>query len=110
MHGSTPLLLALLMIPAGCQPKVESAPAVATARGAELFRARCAACHPDGGNVINPKKTLHAGVLAGHGIRDAGDIVQVMRKPGPGMTAFPPDLVPDEEARLIAQYVLATFR
>ena len=27
--------------------------------GEELFKQHCAACHPDGKNIINPKKTLN---------------------------------------------------
>jgi len=85
-------------------------PPTASKRGEELFRERCAPCHPDGGNRINPKKTLHARVLADNGIKSAGDIVRVMRKPGPGMTSFDPAAIPDRDATLIAEYVLATFK
>ena len=27
--------------------------------GETLFKEHCALCHPDGGNIVNPKKTLH---------------------------------------------------
>lgn len=102
-----------LIAAAGCRQEGgqnKPAPPVATARGAELFLERCAPCHPGGGNTLNPKKTLHAGVLADHGIRDASGIVKAMRRPGPGMPAFDADLIPDADAILIAEYVLATYR
>lgn len=78
--------------------------------GEELFRERCASCHPDGGNTINPRKTLHRGILAAHGIKDSADIVDVIRKPGPGMVSFDDDILSDAEAQLIADYVLTEFR
>ena len=78
--------------------------------GEQLFRERCASCHPDGGNTINPRKTLHTGVLADHGIETAADIVKLMRHPGPGMVSFDPATLPDAEAHLIAEYILAEFK
>lgn len=78
--------------------------------GEELFRERCAACHPDGGNTINPRKTLHRGILAVHGIKNSADIVDVIRNPGPGMVSFDRALLSDAEAQLIADYVLTEFR
>ena len=38
--------------------------AEAKAKGEDLFKAKCAACHPDGGNVMNAKKTLKKKDLA----------------------------------------------
>ena len=35
-----------------------AASAAAPAGGEAIFKAKCAACHPDGGNIINPKETL----------------------------------------------------
>lgn len=82
----------------------------ASARGEQLFKERCAACHPDGSNIINPRKTLHRRVLADNGITAPGDIVKKMRNPGPGMARFDAATIPDADARLIAEYVLATYR
>ena len=83
---------------------------VATARGEQLFRERCAPCHPNGGNTINPRKTLHGSVLADYGITTAADIVKVLRHPGPGMPKFDQTTIPEQDAKLIGEYVLATFR
>ena len=83
---------------------------VATPRGEQLFKERCAPCHPDGGNTVNPKKTLHSRVLADYGIKNARDIASVMRNPGPGMPRFDEATIPDQDAVLVGEYVLATFR
>lgn len=87
-----------------------SAPAATDQTGEQLFKQRCAACHPDGGNIITPQKTLHAAVLADHNITKPEDIVKLMRNPGPGMRKFDEETIPDKEAKIIAEYVLATFR
>ncbi len=97
------------MLLSGCAKSPEPPPTAST-RGAQLFKERCAPCHPDGGNVINPKKTLHGGVLADNGITTPAGIVARMRKPGPGMTSFDPATIPDTDAHLIAEYILATYR
>lgn len=114
-HAVTPALAALaalLALASGCRESAQrnGEPAEATARGQQLFRERCAPCHPDGSNVINPKKTLHGGVLADNGITTPADIVKKMRDPGPGMARFDAATIPDADARLIAEYVLATYR
>ncbi|TGU74265.1 cytochrome C [Geomonas terrae] len=103
------IILAALM--SGCTDTPRGgSPPVVTERGGQLFKERCAPCHPNGGNVLTPGKTLHAGVLADHGITTPADIVKKMRNPGPGMVRFDETTIPDADARLIADYVLATFR
>lgn len=102
---------ALATILSGCTDAQKTAPhPAATERGRQLFKERCAPCHPDGGNVITPRKTLYGGVLADNGITAPADIVNKMRNPGPGMARFDAATIPDADARLIAEYVLATFR
>ena len=78
--------------------------------GEELFKQHCSMCHPDGGNIINPKKTLHAKDLKANHILKAEDIVKLMRNPGPGMANFDQKTVPDKEAMEIARYILKTFK
>ena len=79
------------------------------ASGEALFKKHCAACHPGGGNIINPKKTLSAKDLEANGIKGVAGIVDAMRKPGPGMMAFDPKTLPDKEAKEIAEYILKSF-
>jgi cytochrome c6 len=74
------------------------------------FNKHCASCHPNGGNIVNPKKTLSKKVLAANGITSAKGIVGKMRNPGPGMTRFDANTVPDKEATAIANYILTTFK
>ena len=74
------------------------------------FKQYCAACHPNGGNIINPKKTLHKKDLDASKIKNAEDIVKIMRTPPPGMTPFDANTVPDKEAKDIANYILTTFK
>lgn len=78
--------------------------------GEKLFKEFCAACHPDGSNVLNPQKTLHTAVLAQYKITRAEDMIRLLRDPGPGMRKFEPETITDDEARKIYQYVVTTFR
>jgi cytochrome c6 len=54
---------------------------------------------PDGGDTINPQKTLHAKALAANNITKPEDIVKTMRNPGPGMNKFDQTTIPDEVQR-----------
>lgn len=77
--------------------------------GEQLFIEHCAMCHPDGGNIINPKKTLLQKDLAANNIKTAEDAVKIMRKPGAGMTAFDVKALSDKDARKIADYLFKKF-
>jgi cytochrome c6 len=77
--------------------------------GKELFEQHCAACHPDGGNIIKPDFTLHKQDREAHGVKTAADIMGKMRNPGPGMTQFDKKTLPDKDAKKIAEYILKTF-
>jgi cytochrome c6 len=83
----------------------------ATAKMGKMgFEKYCAVCHPEGSNIINPAKTLNKSSLAGNGITSRKDIVRIMRHPGPGMTSFGTNVIPDSEAKEIADYILKTFK
>jgi cytochrome c6 len=73
------------------------------------FKEHCALCHPDGGNIINPKKTLHKKDLEANNVKAAADIVKLMRKPGPGMTTFDEKAITNKEAHEIAEYIRKAF-
>ena len=77
--------------------------------GRSLFQMHCAVCHPGGGNIINPQKTLDGQALSANGIETVGDIVANMRQPGPGMTRFDENLLSDRQAARIAEYILQTY-
>ena len=77
--------------------------------GEEAFLSNCAVCHANGENLITPSKSLHKKSLAANGIRTVDDIVKKMREPGPGMTKFDAEMIPDKTARQIAEYILKKF-
>jgi len=77
--------------------------------GEKLFMTNCKVCHPDGGNIVNPKKTLHKADREANGVKTVEDIIKRMRNPGPGMTKFDEKNYPDKDARAIAEYVLKAF-
>lgn len=95
------LSMSVMVAPAFAEAKVDAK---------AKFNQHCAACHPKGGNIINPKKTLSKSSLAANGVKSEKDIVAKMRNPGPGMTKFDAKAVPDAEAKAIAKYILATFK
>lgn len=78
--------------------------------GKKEFEEHCIACHANGGNIVNPAKTLKKADLDKSGIKSWRDIVAKMRNPGPGMQQFEKKDVSDEEARAIAEYVLTAFK
>lgn len=77
--------------------------------GEQLFNEHCSVCHPDGGNIINPKKTLLKKDRDANNIKTVKDVIGTMRKPGPGMTAFDKKSVSDKDARKIADYILKKY-
>jgi len=79
-------------------------------KGARLFQEHCAACHPNGGNIIKADYSLHKKDLNTHGVRTAKDIVGKMRNPGPGMTRFDAKTISDKDAKEIGEYILKTFK
>jgi cytochrome c6 len=81
----------------------------AGAPGETLFMQHCVACHPDGGNIINPQKTLNKKSMEANKVKTADDIIRIMRNPGPGMTKFDEKMIPAKEARQIADHILKTF-
>ena len=78
--------------------------------GESLFKQYCAACHPNGGNVSDPDRTLYGSALKKNRISAPEDIVRILRKPLSRMIRFDAATLPDRDARAIAEYVLKTFR
>jgi len=107
----TILVVTVLILGTACTQKEQAKEPRKEAgiRGEELFKQHCFPCHPDGGNVINPQKTLHKKDREANGVKTASDIVSKMRNPGPGMTKFDEQTIPDADAKEIAEYGLKTF-
>ena len=87
--------------------------------GAELFNHFCVECHPDGGNLLNPKRTLHKADLEANDIMTVEDIIHKIWNVGPfamhpqsrlTMKRFNPDTIPYEDAMAIANYIKETFK
>ena len=79
-------------------------------RGEALFKQHCLSCHPDGGNIINPKKTLKKKDMEAAKVKSVDDIVKLMRNPGPGMIKFDEKTISEKDAKAIAEYILKTFK
>ena len=77
--------------------------------GEAKFKELCVMCHKDGGNIVNPKKTLHKKDLEANNIKTVADIVKTMRSPGPGMTKYSEKVISNKEANEVAEYILNTF-
>jgi cytochrome c6 len=71
--------------------------------GEPIFKAKCATCHPDGGNIMKPTATLK-------GLKDAKLITTKIRKGGGGMPQFDAKSVSDADAKLLADYIIKTFK
>jgi cytochrome c6 len=82
----------------------------ANEKGEALFKQHCAICHVDGGNIINPQKTLHKKDRDANNIKSAADIIKTMRNPGPGMTQFDAKTIPDKDAGEIAEHILKSYK
>lgn len=78
--------------------------------GEAEFKEYCAACHADGGNLINPAKTLSKTDREMNGIKSHSDIIKLMRAPGEGMSTFDEKMLPEAEAKKIAEYITNTFK
>ena len=115
------LLVVSTVAVAGCskdeQQKVTVTPAASAPNSAEsvpdgevLFKQFCAACHPNGGNVNDPERSLYGSVLKRKHITTPEDIVRIMRNPLSRMIRFDAAALPDKDARAIAEYVLKAFR
>ena len=103
ISSSTALAVSLLLV-------MTCSAAGKTIDGKAEFEARCSGCHPDGGNTINPAKSLRKMSREANGIKSVRDIVRKMRKPGPGMKQYDRDELSDAKAKAIAQYIIKTFK
>jgi|SRR5450631_3725044 len=90
------------------EPAAAARPAPAKT-GEELFKQYCATCHPDGGNVSDPEKTLRRSTLRANHITRPEEIIRVMRHPLSRMITFDQSTISDQDARAIAEYVQAAF-
>jgi cytochrome c6 len=86
-----------------CISLLAAASFAADNKGEAIFKEKCASCHPDGGNIMNPKETLK-------GIKSASKIAKQIRKGGGGMPAFDSKTISDADAKALAGYIMKTFK
>lgn len=82
---------------------LSTASIAAAAGGEAIFKAKCASCHPNGGNVIKPSETLK-------GLKKPDVIIKKVRNGGGGMPAFDAKAISDADAKLLADYIIKTFK
>ena len=104
-------LVCVLVVGMMCSWSVAAAEdAAKNSSGEKLFAKHCAACHPQGGNIVNPKKTLGKTNLAANNIKTEEDIINVFRNGVPGMPTFDENAISKKDAQEIARYILKTFK
>ncbi len=107
LKGALALAVIATLVQGGCDG---TGPPDSGKSGEELFQIHCSGCHPNGGNVIYPQKSLDRMTLAANSITGPGGIVAVMRNPGRGMKRFDRRAVSDKDATAIARYVFSSFK
>lgn len=93
----------LIMVTVAVSVGMMSVASFATETGETIFKAKCASCHPNGGNIINKSKTIK-------GIKDPKEITGKIRKGGGGMPPFDAKAVSDADAKAVAAYIIKTFK
>lgn len=94
------ILMATVVVSVGM---MSAAPFAAEAGGEAVYKANCASCHPDGGNVMKPDKTIT-------GIKSSSNIIKKIRSGGGGMPVFDTKSISDADAKLLADYIMKTFK
>ena len=97
------ILMATVVLSVGMISTAVFAVGTSGTSGETIFKAKCASCHPDGGNVMKPKDTIK-------GIKSSKKIITQVRKGGGGMPAFDAKAISDADAKLLAEYIIKTFK
>jgi cytochrome c6 len=71
----------------------------------EVFNKYCSSCHNNGGNIMNPKKTLSKEDLAANSVNNIGSITALVTSGKSPMPGFGKQLS-DKEIAGVAKYVL----
>ena len=104
-------LVCVLVVGMVCSWSVAAAEdAAKNSSGEKLFSKHCTVCHPQGGNIVNPKKTLGKNDLAASNIKTEADIIKLLRNGAPGMPKFDENAISKKDAQEIADYILKTFK
>jgi|WetSurSiteA1Bulk_404760.scaffolds.fasta_scaffold00233_8 mono/diheme cytochrome c family protein len=74
-----------------------------TAYGTKIFRENCVQCHPRGGNLINPAKTLKGSEK----LTDFNTFLSYIRNTKGMMPSFSSGQISDEEAMALYHYIIS---
>lgn len=86
------------------------AQAASQTNGETLFKTHCASCHPNGGNIVKPTRTLSKKDRDKSGFKTENDIIKYMRTPDEEMPTFGENKLPNKDAKAIAGYIIKTFK
>jgi cytochrome c6 len=70
--------------------------------GNVVFNQHCAACHANGGNVVNPNKPLKGAQT----LNTFEAFLPWIRHPDQPMPSFPPSTISDQQAKALYDYIL----
>ncbi len=80
--------------------------AIAGSAGAnDVFKKNCAACHKEGGNIMNPEKTLTKDALEKNGVNSVAAVKKIISEGKAPMPAFAGKL-DDKQIDEVAAYVI----
>jgi mono/diheme cytochrome c family protein len=88
------------------------APSKQFSAGAKIFRSNCSACHPQGGNIINPKLPL----LGASQLDSPETFLAFVRRPvrpdgsRGKMPPFPSTRISDQQVRDLYEYIVNVFK
>jgi len=71
--------------------------------GEAIFKSNCSSCHPNGGNLMKPSKSLKR-------IKNPGKIIRKVRNGGGGMPSFDAKTISEAEVGQLADYIIKTFK
>ena len=99
------LMTAILLAGVLGIPSIALAASAPPADGAAIFRANCAGCHPNGGNIIRRGKTLKQRALQRHGVDSLATVTTLVKQGKNNMSAYA-DRLSEAEIEAVATYVL----
>jgi len=74
--------------------------------GEQSYRKNCSACHPNGGNTIDPDVPVKGSLK----LKDFDSFLSWIRNPNPGMPPYPESRISEEESRELYEYVAHEFK
>jgi uncharacterized membrane protein len=74
--------------------------------GEQSYRKNCSACHPNGGNTIDPDLPVKGSPK----LTDFDSFLSWIRNPNPGMPPYPESRISEKESRELYEYVAKEFK